>query len=369
MFLMNGDIKALWFDTEDYLIKVLNNKMLPYQLKDNIKNSEDLTSISEHIRNYDKLRHFFADRVLSLSRENAKNILQSLNENQRLSEEQSYQLSLKCRGLSVSDNFWTKQDEEEIAFADVNIRKQSLNEAIFQVSMKGTPVSLQHSMLAADISLRGMFKKTWVREDGELYLYKSDNTLNYTNTKNEIKVSNMLDKSTINHVRYTAQVKDDVFCCKCKCFVDDDTSFVEAEYIKGWIERNGGNFIDYIKHNFKQDFANMVVCDYLFANPNRHINNWGFLVDSDNNEIKGLAPLFDHNQALIAFDLHKEKEFNELIYGPTNKPMLASIIEWLPSSNVEFTELPEIFANRLKNMHEVSHAITKSLYRDEEYEL
>lgn len=49
MILMNKDIPVLWFDTEDKLVQVLNNDMLPYQLKDFIKSSEELTTLSQMI--------------------------------------------------------------------------------------------------------------------------------------------------------------------------------------------------------------------------------------------------------------------------------------------------------------------------------
>lgn len=354
MLLMNGTVKVLWFDTHDFLIQVLNNEMLPYILRDSIQDSENLRTIPEHIQNYDKLRHFFADRVLSLSRENAKSILQSLNESQKLSEEQSYQLSLKCRSLSVSDNFWVKSDTEDITFENVNVRKRSLNDSIFQVCVVGTPVSLQHEILAADVSVNGMFKKAWIRESDGLYLYKSDCTADYLNTKAEVAVSEMLNKSSVRHVRYISSEKNGILCSKCKCFTSDDVSFVEAEYVKNWIERKGLNFLNWVQDNFLVDFANMVVCDYLFANPDRHICNWGFLVNNASNEIISMAPMFDNNQALIALKANKETSFDELIYNPTGKQMLQSAIEMYSFSSLNLQNPPDFVIRRLRKLNQLS---------------
>ena len=45
MYLMNMDIPVLWFDDRDYSVIVLNNDMLPYFLRDNIKSLYDIVLI------------------------------------------------------------------------------------------------------------------------------------------------------------------------------------------------------------------------------------------------------------------------------------------------------------------------------------
>ena len=361
MILMNKDIPVLWFDTEDKLVQVLNNDMLPYQLKDFIKSSEELTTLSQMINNYDALRHFFADRVLTLSRQNAKQILISIQNTQKLTEEESYKLSLSCRGVSICDSFWVKQDDEDISFSQINVRNTSLSNIVFQISMKGTPITLQRSILAPDITTGGMFSKTWVREPDGLWLYKSDSTLDKINTKMELEVSRVLDNSNINHVQYEAVTKDNVFCCKCKCITSDNISFVDAEYIKDYCAHTDKDFELSIKKNFAVDFANMVVADYIFANPDRHNNNWGFMVDTNTNSIESLSPIFDNNQAGIALVLEKEKEFDELMYPPTNTTILEAIHDWARYSNAEFYNLSEPYLSRYEKVQRIKENDIKTV--------
>ena len=40
-----------------------------------------------------------------------------------------------------------------------------------------------------------------------------------------------------------------------------------------------------------------MIVDYLCSNPDRHLQNWGVYYNPDTMEIKGLHPLFDHNNA------------------------------------------------------------------------
>lgn len=341
MYLMNSDIPVLWFDDTEKEIKILNNRLLPLQLTDMLMDTKDCKSISEGMKNYDRLRTFFSDRVLSLSRDNAKQILESINNTQKLTETERMRLSVKCRGVSVNDNFWVKEDTEEIAFNEVNIRNRHLSDIIFQISMKGTPISISHDLMAIDISGKGIFRKTWLRLDNELYLCKSDRTTDKINTKAEIRVSDMLDEAGADHVKYKAFEKDGEFCCICKCFNDDRHSYIDAEYVKAYIENHGGNFIDYIRNNYAEQFANMVVADYCFCNPDEHINNWGFMVNAETNEIEGLSMLFDYNQAMIAFDMHTENIFDELIYDPTGKTVLESASEWFPYSTLDLSKVSD----------------------------
>lgn len=325
------------FDENEMSIVVIDNQKLPLVLRDTVIDTSDCKSIKEGVSNYDKLRQFFADRVLLPSRQNAKQILESIQNSQKLTEKDRMELSLKCRAVSMTDNFWVKEDEEDITFGEVNIRSRKLSDIVFQISMKGTPVSIEHSLLDADISTKGMFRKTWIRLEDGVYLCKSDMTSEKVNTKAEIEVSRLLDEAGYPHVVYDEYLRDGEFCCLCKCFADDKYSFVDAEYVKAYVERKGIKFLDYIHDRFLTKFADMVIIDYCFGNPDEHINNWGFMVDNNTNEVVDLGPIFDNNQAMIIFQTGKEKEFDELIYEPTGSTMLQAALKYIEYASVDLS--------------------------------
>ena len=52
--------------------------------------------------------------------------------------------------------------------------------------------------------------------------------------------------------------------------------------------------------DFGKNFANIAVVDYLLQNTDRHDQNYGFIMDNCTGKLVSVAPLFDHNQALIA---------------------------------------------------------------------
>lgn len=341
MILMNKNIEVLFFDEIDRTIIVLNDVMLPYQLKDNIKNSETIKTIHEYNRNYNVLREFFADRILNLNRDNVKIILESIGVFGKLTLEERYNLSIKCRGRSIADCYWIKNENEDITFDEINIRKMDFKDIGFKISMLGEAVKVQDfNDLIADISTDGMYRKTWKQECDGLYLLKSDKTSVYINTHKEIEVSNILDEAGyLNHVKYFAETIDGMYCCKCKCFTSDFEAYVAAEYIKDYINRQGIDFVDFMLQNFKKEFADMIVIDYCVCNTDRHLKNFGFIVEVDSNALKSFAPLFDFNQALINFELHTEAAFDKLIYPPTNKTILETVKEWFKFSSVDLSKV------------------------------
>jgi len=129
---------------------------------------------------------------------------------------------------------------------------------------------------------------------------------------------------------------------------DDDISFVEAEYVKQWCSHTGQDFLGFVLRTIGDGFSKMVVCDYLFGNTDRHINNWGFLVDVNTNELLGVAPLFDHNQALVAFGMGTDVD--GLVYEPTGKTMFESAKKYYGMSGLEISGLPGFFRKRLDRL-------------------
>lgn len=350
MLLMNGTREVMQFDTDEFYINIINNQLLPFTLKDYIKSTENITSMKEILKYNDAVRNFFADRTLSISRENAKILLNCINSSQKPTTEERCKLSLSCRGVAMTDSFWVKQEEESITFEEVNLRRRSLSDVIFPIALNGQHISVQRELLEAEIVTQGMFRKAWRREKDGVYLWKSDKTSNYSNTMAELLNSDILDHSNIEHVRYIEDSYDGMLIAKCKCIADDTISLIDAEYVKQYCSHTGKNFSD-ILAAYETKVSNMTISDYLLGNTDRHINNWGFLIDSATNEIMDMAPLYDHNQALCSIGW-ENSSFDELIYEPTGKKMRESALAALENSSICFMEAPDWLNRKFNSLQE-----------------
>ena len=352
-YLMNSDLPVLKIDLEisdekfninD--IEVLCNDMLPYELKDYVistKYADEKKSIIDK----NILKDFLFSRTLNFSRANAKNVLSIAELPTKPTIISRAQIALACNGLTMNDCFWLKDSDDTRVFKDVCLRKRKLSDLSYDVSILGKQISVPQGDIISDLSTTGMFPKYWCRKNGTVQLWKTDLTTNYINTKAEILCSEILLNHNINALKYTEQERDDKIFAVSDCIANDDISFVNAQSIKDWCAHTQQDFINFLLENYLTDFANMCVVDYILFNTDRHLQNWGFLVDNKTNRIISFAPLFDHNQALVG-DYFNTK-IDELIYEPLGITFKESVSQYARYSDIIWSKdsLPSKCQERL----------------------
>lgn len=353
MLLMNGNRPVLQYQIDDLFIKVIDNDYLPYALKDYVKNC-DFTSkstIRDTVNYINVLKDFLCSRILSMSRENVKSILHSLTIPQRLDTDSALKIVEICNGLSILDNFWIKEEDSELTWEMVNLRKKHLKDAAYQISILGLDMSISKEIMQPDIATNGMFAKTWVRNKDSIELWKTDLTSDCINTKAEKQVSDILDHSNVKHVQYSMFEKDKKKIVTCKCLANDDYSLVNAYDLRDWCMHTEQDFVTFIEEHFLEDFAKMCVIDFIIGNTDRHLGNVNFIVDNSNNKIVEMSPLFDHNQALIC-DYFNGLDYN-LVYEATGLSMIDTAMKYWEASNLEldFTVLPEGCLKRFEDLN------------------
>lgn len=157
-------------------------------------------------------------------------------------------------------------------------------------------------------------------------------------------------------------------------------SFVPvSRFLKRYNLRSVVEFYKSLGDEFYQDFCSMMVFDALICNVDRHLNNFGVLVDNRTNKIKCMAPLFDHGNCMfnkLKEDLYEstytfEKHINtlyptlwnsfeknvELFMGERQKQELSRVLEFtLPKhdkynmSDDKLNVLNHVLQNRAKTI-------------------
>lgn len=344
--LMNGDTEVLEFSFDDSYLRVLSNRFLPYELKDFVITT-GAGNFKKSLGDLSVFRDYLANRTLNLSRENAKVILNVAALPQSLKTEERLKIVMACRGLSFTDNFWIKRTDEDLSFSDVDLRKRHLSEVSYDIAILGHHISATRDELCPDLVTGGMFPKYWHRENGTVYLYKSDKFGGSVNSVAEIQASKMIRDAGCFAIEYDKCTKVDttgkerIFSVS-RCITNEEESLVSAQAVKDWCSHIDSELLAQIQdRGLLASFANMVVADYVIANTDRHFDNWGFIVSNSNNEIKSFAPLYDLNQALVADEF--DTNVDELIYEPTGKTFMQSVelygrFSTLDFSNVEMSE-------------------------------
>jgi len=302
--LMLQDNCVMEFNLEDYYFKILQPELLPFSLRNQIKDSNKSNSF-EIIRTLDLVRSFFSKRVLSLSRDNAKLLYGLFGINQANTIKDRVQACLGCHAVSVGDSYWVKRNTEVLAWKSVNIRINNLS-SIIDISLDGQFPSLTTDPEHPDLTTDGLFRKSWIRRDGRLFLIKSDRTNEFINTKMEVLASEILDCFTgVEHIKYWGEERktvqgNTIYTCVCENYCTEELSTVHASEVMEYCKFLGLDFKHWTLGSFGQKFANIATLDYVLLNTDRHPDNYGFYFDNHTGEIVSLLPLYDHNLALIA---------------------------------------------------------------------
>ena len=301
MYLMLKDEKVLYFNFEDFTVEVLNNNLLPFSIRSAFKENVSMSNI---LYNVNLLKSYLSSRVLSLSRDNAKAIYTVFGIPQRDDIDTRVKICLSCRVVSIQDSYWLKDDDSTIKFSSMNIRKNKFRE-IVDISLNGVASTEKLSYFSPEFTTHGLFRKAWIREDDELYLLKSDRHENNINTRMEVLASKILSCFTnkIDCIEYTGGYRTfkegNLYVNKCKNFVRESHSFVEAWEVMEYCKRMNISFRDSIL-GYSKEVASIGVLDFIISNTDRHAQNYGFMMDNLTGKIDNIAPLFDFNCALVA---------------------------------------------------------------------
>lgn len=300
--LMLENIPVLSISFSDMETYIWEKELLPFFLRRKIQqpDREDVKNFYRIMsKNILAVKDYAASRILSLSRENAKQICAACGVSQDQGTENRVNICMTCKGVSVNDAYWFREDGSKDTWNSVNIRHNHLSE-IVDVALGGKQPTLTTDQNCPELTTKGLFKKAWVRKKGNLYLLKSDRLSNFANTKAELLASKILDCTNIPHVQYLPTYYENLLVAECENFVPEGQSFIEAHEIISFCKDSKMNYTEYMLQNCGMDFANMAVMDYVLQNADRHDQNYGIMMNNKTGNIIGLCPLFDHNQAIVA---------------------------------------------------------------------
>lgn len=275
-------------------VEIYNEQFMPYNLF--LEEGYDFDILFNNAREFE---HWCANRVLTLDRIYAKEILNSIGATQNPTDRDRARISLSCHCVSLTDVHWVREEGEDITFAKLNLFDNSLSESVVDLTLKGKPLTVtNHELvtsrdLAPDLSTRGMFPKAWIRQDNTFYLLKDGG---HDSVRREFLASQICQCFKIPQVLYHLSEYDGQQVTKSRIITSKDYS----------ISPMAANLnIDYISEAIKLDsitYYGMNILDYLTGNTDRHWENWGFLVDNTTNKRISLHPLIDFNKCFSAYD-------------------------------------------------------------------
>ncbi len=210
----------------------------------------------------------------------------------------------ETHAASLNDTFWVKSADEEISWADVSLYRKDYDENISRFCL-GEKIQWDEEnkadlSAAPELVTNGSFHRGFDKYGNDILFYKRSSDMGME-AYCEVMASEIAELIAPGvTVRYSLVDKWDKKLSECRFFTDEQTGFVpyycfnikqrpEMDEILAFFERIGGEDL----------FRRMQVLDALTFNTDRHLNNFGILMDNDTLKLNGMAPIFDLNLSLF----------------------------------------------------------------------
>ena len=248
----------------------------------------------------ESLTRWLRHRTIPANRAYAQNFLSKNG----LSENDFIGILQICKGLSLTDCYWVTYPNDQKTFSEVNLFDNRFSQVLSQIAFTGygsSPASKFRS--SPEFTTNGMLPKAWRRKEGKVLLYKGG-TSGLANTGkepySEFYAAQVAEAMGIPHVTYGLSKWKGQLCSTCELFTSKDISFIPASTLISTSKIS--QIIDWFDdHGWKNDLADMLVLDAIIRNTDRHLGNFGFLVDNHTNQLLRPAPIFDNGLSLYCY--------------------------------------------------------------------
>ncbi len=207
--------------------------------------------------------------------------------------------------LSLNDTLWVKPENALLTWNEVSLYVNEFNDIIAHLAFSGQGLAgLPLKSTSPEFSTEGMLPKCWKRFDGKIYLLKGG-TSGCSNTGNEpyseyyvtqIEEAMQLPK----FVSYDLIKFKGMLASKCELFTSEDYGY-RPFYAMYSPKDMFGVISAYKSLGMIDDFNDLMILDAVTLNTDRHLSNYGFLIDNNTLEIIDSAPIFDNGLGLLPY--------------------------------------------------------------------
>lgn len=254
-----------------------------------------------------KFKSWWVGRVIPTSRSGIRDFMESLGISH------ATEIVTKSLGLSLSDYYWIRPEGTDLRWSDVNFFDNTFSEDVGDLLFGKTIISGEMDLSSPDTTSEGNLKKRWKIIDGERCLLKGGTRPSCQEPFNEVIATLICESLKISHVNYWILWDEGQPYSVCPNFVKGGHEYVSAYHIMNSYGSRGSEstYGKYVRccNSLGVDVVpfldRMIVLDYIMANGDRHLNNFGLIRDPDSLNWIGPAPIYDTGSSL-GFDLYTQ---------------------------------------------------------------
>lgn len=284
--------------------------------RDIVRISEIINEVPSYL--YD-IQSWISSRTSIISRDN----LYKLAKLAGISNE--YEFLTVSRALSINDTFWVNDLFNSTTWDKVNPYTNRISKIMADIAINGIDKYGNQNLKSPSPQYRvdGSVDKCVKRENGELYLYKTDgekcsdlagcrpySEYYCSQLEKILGLSNFVDYKVKVNITENGYYKPYTYS---KVFTNEKHGLVHmcdskfARYTLPELDKM-------MPTKMRIQLREMALLDSLTLNFDRHSGNYGFIVDNDTYRILGLAPIYDNDCALGSMTSIQNKSFDEAYY-------------------------------------------------------
>lgn len=222
-------------------------------------------------------------------------------------------------GLSLNDAYWIVPANSDYKWADFNLYENEFSDSLERASFGDEIKRVTGFTSSPEYTTNGMLKKCWHRENGQIYLYKGT-TQEYANggkeAYSEFFMAQVAKVMQFDCVSYDLKLFHNQVVSSCLLFTNENEGYIPVyNLLKEPRESNKVKLMQEISEIFGDEtFEDLMLFDALICNKDRHLGNFGMIVDNNTNKILRAAPIFDNGFSMMNFLTYDElKEIEKAI--------------------------------------------------------
>lgn len=244
---------------------------------------------------------WWTDRSIPVSRSGIREALE------KMEIPNTKMLLVRCFGLSLSDQYWIRPEGTALTWEQINFFDNPFSDDIGDVLFGANKKANALNFSSPDNTSDGNLKKRWKIIDGKRCLVKGGSNPFRQQPFNEVIAAGIMERLGIPHVPYTVTWNQDAPYSVCEDFISRDTELVPAWRIIQTQKKpnNVSAYTHFVNCATALDIPDvvpfldrMIALDYIIANEDRHLNNFGAVRNAETLEWIGMAPIYDSGSSL-----------------------------------------------------------------------
>lgn len=272
-----------------------------YALIKNIKNI-DSDLLPRSMNDVDSLQKWIKKRKVPKNRAFVNDILKTLS----IDSDDNFMVYVDISlALSLNDSYWIIPASKEYKWCDFNLYDNEFDKALALVAFNGGSYKANKITSSPEYTTNGMLPKCWHRDNGQIYLYKGSSEKYANGGKEsyaEYYMAQIAKALGFEHTPYDLREFHGQLVSTCPIFTNENEGYLNIYDCLDKDIRQSYKFkiIEPIQNIYgKESLQNLMLFDALICNVDRHLGNFGMIIDNNTNKLLRPAPIFDNGLSMI----------------------------------------------------------------------